>query len=69
MGLYAAQELQLEEVLTQAIGAPVAGAHAAETGMAAKRHKHLCIHHLTKTNNTQGGGRESQSKWKTLISV
>ena len=38
MGLNTAQQLQLEEVLTQAIGAPVAGTHAAETGVAAERH-------------------------------
>lgn len=34
LGLNAAQQLHLEEVLTQAIGALVAGAHAAETGVA-----------------------------------
>lgn len=39
LGLNAAQQLQLEEVLTQAIGAPVAGTHAAETGVAAEKHK------------------------------
>lgn len=37
LGLNTAQQLQLEEVLTQAIGAPVAGAHAAETGVAAEK--------------------------------
>lgn len=44
LGLNAAQQLQLEKVLTQAIGAPVAGAHAAETGVAAERHKNVCFH-------------------------
>lgn len=39
LGLNAAQQLRLEEVLTQAIGAPVAGAHAAETDVAAERHR------------------------------
>lgn len=43
--LYTAQQLQLEEVLTQAIGAPVGGAHAAETGVAAKRHRHVGVQH------------------------
>lgn len=37
LGLYTAQQLQLEEVLTQAIRAPVASAQAAETGVAAER--------------------------------
>lgn len=35
--LYTAQQLQLEEVLTQAISAPVAAAQAAETNVAAER--------------------------------
>lgn len=43
MGLNIAQQLQLEEVLTQAIGAPVAGTHAAETGVAAERHTKMRV--------------------------
>lgn len=54
LGLNTVQQLQLEEVLTQAIGAPFAGTHAAETGMAAERHtKNACIHHRTKTTRTK----------------
>lgn len=52
LGLNTAQQLQLEEVLTQAIGAPVGGTHAAETGVAAERHTKMCIHHHTKTIRT-----------------
>lgn len=43
----AAQQLQLQEALTQAISAPVAGTHAAEAGMAAERHKNACFHSYT----------------------
>lgn len=45
LGLNAAQQLQLQEVLTQAISAPVAGTHAAETGGAARKHKNVHVHH------------------------
>lgn len=64
MCLNTAQQLQLEEVLTQAIGAPVAGAHAAETGMAAKRHRNVCIHHHTKTTHTEEE-EEAKARIKT----
>lgn len=37
LSLYTAQQLQLEEVLTQAIRAPVAAAQAAEMDVAAER--------------------------------
>lgn len=43
LGLNAAQQLQLEEVLTEAICAPVAGTHAAETGVAAERHTEMRV--------------------------
>lgn len=47
MGLYIAQQLQLEEVLTQAIGTPVAGTHAVKTGMAAKK-TDMCVFNTKK---------------------
>lgn len=50
LGLYAAQQLQLEEVLTQAIRAPVAPAQAAETGVAAERQE-TCA--FTSRDNTR----------------
>lgn len=59
MCLYTAQQLQLEEVLTQAIGAPVAGAHAAETGVAAKRHRDVWVHQPYKENSHQATNREA----------
>lgn len=70
MGLNIAQQLQLEEVLTQAIGAPVAGAHTAETGMAAERHKNVCLHHNTKTTGTKQDteGEGKKARVKTLTS-
>ena len=43
LGLNTAQQLRLEEVLTQAIGAPVAGTHAPETGVAAERHTKMRV--------------------------
>lgn len=67
LGLNTAQQLQLEEVLTQAIGAPVAGTHAAETGVAAERHTKMrvftTIQRQHAPNNThRGGGGQSQDK-------
>lgn len=50
--LNAAQQLQLEEVLTQAISAPVAGTHAAEAGMAADRHREMCVFTTRATQHT-----------------
>lgn len=55
MGLYAAQQLQLEEVLTQAICAPVASAQAAEAGMAAERQETRAFT-TTQTQDTRGEG-------------
>lgn len=43
LGLNTVQQLQLEEFLTQAIGAPFAAAHAAETGVAAERHTKMRV--------------------------
>lgn len=43
LGLNAAQQLQLEEVLTQAIGALVAGTYTAWTGVAAERQRNVCV--------------------------
>lgn len=43
LGLNAAQQLQLQEVLTQAISTPVAGTHAAEAGVAADRHREMRV--------------------------
>lgn len=61
LGLNTAQQLQLEEVLTQAIGAPVGGTHAAETGVAAERHTKTrvftTIERQHAPNNTYRGGR------------
>lgn len=69
MGLNIAQQLRLEEVLTQAIGAPVAGAHAAETGVAAERHTKMRVfttvqrqHAPNNTHRGGGGGGQSQDK-------
>lgn len=53
LGLNAAQQLQLEEVLTQAICAPVAGARAAETGVAAERHTKMRVFTTTQTQHTE----------------
>lgn len=50
--LNAAQQLQLEEVLTQAISAPVAGAHAEEAGVAADRHREMCVFTTRATQHT-----------------
>lgn len=73
--LYTAQQLQLEEVLTQAIGAPVGGAHAAETGVAAKRHRHVWVQHPGGGNARQATdthmreeGEEKEEKDKTEAS-
>lgn len=67
--LYAAQQLQLEEVLTQAIGAPVGGAHAAETGVAAKRHRHVWVQQSVRRQRAPShrdtdarGGREGGAR-------
>lgn len=49
LGLNAAQQLQLEEVLTEAICAPVAGTHAAETGVAAERYTEMRVFTTTPT--------------------
>lgn len=62
LGLYTAQQLQLEEVLTQAICAPVASAQAAETGMAAERQETRAF----TTTQTQHTRREGYS-WKTQL--
>lgn len=43
LGFNTAKKIQLEEVLTEAIGAPVAGTHAAETAVAAERHTQKCL--------------------------
>lgn len=55
LGLNAAQQLQLEEVLTEAICAPVAGTHAVETGVAAERYTEMRVFTTTPTHtNTEG---------------
>lgn len=61
LGLYAAQQLQLEEVLTQAICAPVASAQAAETGVAAERQETRAFT-STQTQHTrrEGYSRKTQ---------
>lgn len=72
MGLYTAKQLQLEEVLIKAICAPVAGAHAAKTDMAAKRHRNVGIHHQPKTTGSKQHiqiRKRIQSKDKNLNSV
>lgn len=50
LGLNAAQQLQLEEVLTEAICAPVAGTHAVETGVAAERYTEMRVFTTTPTH-------------------
>ena len=62
MGLKIAQQLQLEEVLIQAISAPVAGTHAAEAVVAAERHTKMPVFTFTlrehAPNSTQQGVRQ-----------
>ena len=53
LGLNTAQQLQLEEVLTQAIGAPVGGTHAAETGVAVERHTKMRVLTTMERQHTQ----------------
>lgn len=55
LGLYTAQQLQLEEVLTQAICAAVASAQAAETGVAAERQETRAFA-TTQTQHTRQEG-------------
>lgn len=64
LGLYTTKQLQLAEVLIKAVCAPVAGAHAAETDMAAKRQRNGGIHHQSKTtaNNTHIKKRDKNLK-------
>lgn len=65
LGLYTAQQLQLEEVLTQAIGAPVAGTHAAQTGVAVERHTKMRVFTTTERQHVpdnihRGGGGQGR---------